>query len=1052
MLSQPFAPGSRIGARLAPRRELGRGALGIVYEAYDREFRAPVAVKVLRNRTASDARFLEREFRRVSTLRVPGMVQFYELIIEDGFIAVIMELVEGVDLLRSARSRPPGVRERFLIAAADQLARTLEALHDAGVVHGDIKPSNVLVSPAGEVTLVDFDLSTPFSQDEFKKADALQGTPDYLAPEIFAAGSPSSRSDDFALGATLLHAWLDEDIFGNPTLQGDLPLPPPPLGAGIQGLIRTDPQLRMTVSEFRALLRGAEEQRLPRRVDALVPLLETFLTSENGELLILSTPESQQGAERVLAALRRAGHRVLALGASALPTPLTPAQAVISAALDLVEDDRASRHLASETEEPAEEGPPEVRFLNLLRHLASSATVVVYLGDSDRLDDAKLSFLTRVRELGRVPGLRWVECSRDESSAQELVSFRRLFTVKNTWRRRLPPFGGPGDLDGDELPPALSVATCPLPVRALVAERDPDLSLPRFRSLVRQGKAAFIEEDTRTLMIQRMGRAETTTEARRAHEQCWRALRGIAGYEEHVARHAVALGELAAGQPAFREAAERALGRSEPYRAAQLMRELFWVTPPGPERVPVLFRWSECMEASGRTRQASMGFSLLAGHVQGEARRQVLLRAANAGLMGGRLSRSLSLYALAEKTRGQPWPRGSAGELLQTLLTLAFEAAPVPSPVQKPARGAAPLDVEWTAAVAIGAVEPILGLILATRCSRRARQTGDLDVYIASLALTGGAVLAPVGGALGRLGERVLAQAKRRALNVRPATRGILQVAEGFRLCNHEKWIEANAAFESALELFGHDQPGNYRMIVHTMMGFIRCLEESDRLEEAEGKLQELWLMASTRSDTYAMQTAAGYMTSTAVARRDLEASRYWRDRMRVSLRPGMSVQRFYSDRDGIEILLEEGRYEDARAAFLDLLSAAKASRLDQPRVLALDLLTTSLRVRAPFTDLNPSTAEKALARRLEKQGSPQARVLSRLDGAWRLGLEERAQAAQDAKDIAHNHGQKLLARRISKLLEHPESDRIWRETFLARHHAPSGKPPGAQADRSTAV
>src|SRR5262249_42632337 len=128
----------------------GRGGMGVVYEALDRERGARVALKTLQHVSADGLLRFKTEFRALQDVHHPNVVRFGELFEERGQWWLTMELVEGDSFLDHVR---PGGRldERRLRVALPQLAAALRALHGHGLVHRDIKPHNVLVTAAGRV-------------------------------------------------------------------------------------------------------------------------------------------------------------------------------------------------------------------------------------------------------------------------------------------------------------------------------------------------------------------------------------------------------------------------------------------------------------------------------------------------------------------------------------------------------------------------------------------------------------------------------------------------------------------------------------------------------------------------------------------------------------------------------------------------------------------------------------------------------------------------------------------------------------------------------------
>jgi eukaryotic-like serine/threonine-protein kinase len=194
--------------------ELGTGGMGVVYEAIDRDRDARVAVKTLRTQ---DAKFLlrfKREFRAIRDLRHPNLVELGELFEQGGVWFFTMELVAGVDILSYIEARP-GSGHRFhegrLRSALAGLGAGLAALHRAGKVHCDIKPSNVMVTPSGRVVVLDFSVVAELDQDS--EGRVVAGSPLYMAPEQIRGVNVGPSADWYAVGVLLFQA-----------MTGDVPL------------------------------------------------------------------------------------------------------------------------------------------------------------------------------------------------------------------------------------------------------------------------------------------------------------------------------------------------------------------------------------------------------------------------------------------------------------------------------------------------------------------------------------------------------------------------------------------------------------------------------------------------------------------------------------------------------------------------------------------------------------------------------------------------------------------------------------------------------------
>ncbi|MFL6248279.1 MAG: protein kinase domain-containing protein [Thermoanaerobaculia bacterium] len=265
-----------IEKRFHIRRLLGTGSFGMVYEAFDALRHRDVALKTLpRADGASVARF-KREFRSLAELRHPNLASLYELLVVNDEWTLTMELVRGTDLLEhlsfaeiqstfldpaetpetfdpdariSLRRRP--AREGKLSAvylqhvrdAFRQLAEGVAFLHANGVVHRDVKPSNVMITPQGRVVLLDFGLAIDSRSDSSLDDDLIVGTPGYMSPEQIAMAKPAPPSDWYSFGVMLYQALTGRRLFS---------------GANAAEII--DRQLRTTYEPARAVLPGLPEE------------------------------------------------------------------------------------------------------------------------------------------------------------------------------------------------------------------------------------------------------------------------------------------------------------------------------------------------------------------------------------------------------------------------------------------------------------------------------------------------------------------------------------------------------------------------------------------------------------------------------------------------------------------------------------------------------------------------------------------------------------------------------------------------------------------------
>ena len=182
---------------------IGQGGMGEVYRAFDEKLRRKVALKVIHPDLAvpDAAARMVREARAAAALAHPNTIAIYDLGEIDGNVFLVMELVSGASLRAYVGDTtvPVARKIRWLVG----IARGLGAAHKAGLVHRDVKPTNVMVSDEDVVKVLDFGLAKPVEAASFRTDVGLVvGTPGYMAPELFTGVAADARSDQFAFGVT----------------------------------------------------------------------------------------------------------------------------------------------------------------------------------------------------------------------------------------------------------------------------------------------------------------------------------------------------------------------------------------------------------------------------------------------------------------------------------------------------------------------------------------------------------------------------------------------------------------------------------------------------------------------------------------------------------------------------------------------------------------------------------------------------------------------------------------------------------------------------------
>ncbi|TQK71802.1 serine/threonine protein kinase [Nocardioides sp. SLBN-35] len=254
----------RVAGRYTLQQQIGHGAHGAVWAAYDEVLGRTVALKRLGTTTGlgGDAVRAEREARLAAQVGHPNVVAVYDLVTGDGGTWLVMEKVDGQALSAVIRDAPlsPDDAARVLAPVADALTQA----HALGIVHRDVKPSNILAGPDGP-KLTDFGIARGSDDATLTRTGLVTGSPAYLAPEVAVGGQATPASDVWSLGATLVHLLTGRPPYHRDDLDnGPLAVvyriahedPPVVEGAGWLAplLARTmakDPQARPTMAEVR---------------------------------------------------------------------------------------------------------------------------------------------------------------------------------------------------------------------------------------------------------------------------------------------------------------------------------------------------------------------------------------------------------------------------------------------------------------------------------------------------------------------------------------------------------------------------------------------------------------------------------------------------------------------------------------------------------------------------------------------------------------------------------------------------------------------------------
>ena len=250
---------------------LGRGGMGQVWRGFDEVLRRAVAVKEVRfpagiaasERDALCARML-REARLTARLNHPNVTTTYDVVEHNGQPYIVMELVEATSLSDEIEQNGPLTPQRTAEIGLE-LLKALAAAHRLGIVHRDVKPSNVLLANDGRVVLTDFGIATSETDPSLTSTGLVIGSPTYMSPERLRGERTGAPADIWSLGATLYSAVQGLPPFSAPTTMGmitavltnDVPPPkgPAPLQSALLGMLEKDPDRRLEGEQVRGLLR-----------------------------------------------------------------------------------------------------------------------------------------------------------------------------------------------------------------------------------------------------------------------------------------------------------------------------------------------------------------------------------------------------------------------------------------------------------------------------------------------------------------------------------------------------------------------------------------------------------------------------------------------------------------------------------------------------------------------------------------------------------------------------------------------------------------------------
>ncbi len=320
----PLAIGQTVQSRYQIQSIVGRGGMGVVYQAYDTVLQRAVAVKVLPPQLTIDPEFVtrfQREAIASANLRHAHIVTVHDVGQQDGEYFIIMEYLEGDTLeqwLASHGPMPPAQAGKIV----EQIAAALDHAHGRGIVHRDVKPSNIMLDSHDRAVLMDFGLVRAGEGLGPTRSTTVMGTPEYMAPEQVLGQAIDRRTDIYALGVVMFEMLSGRTPFAHTT----------PLATAHAHAYEAPPPLRSVNKAVSVPVEAVVMKALAKdpaaRYQSAGELARDFTQAVSGVMPagLAASSSSAAGSRRRPAASPAAGVKTVAMPSPSGGTPLAPAR------------------------------------------------------------------------------------------------------------------------------------------------------------------------------------------------------------------------------------------------------------------------------------------------------------------------------------------------------------------------------------------------------------------------------------------------------------------------------------------------------------------------------------------------------------------------------------------------------------------------------------------------------------------------------------------------------------------------------------------------------